>query len=268
MDFYKEKGKKYKRYQANIVHGRHKGNVPDFLKLIKKYSKKNLKALDLGCGSGELTIKLAHNFKEIIGVDFILEYLETAKKDKKRYKIKNIEFIRADAKNLPFDDETFDLIYSSRGPLSANYDFIKESLRVLKKGGLLIEETIGEKDKLEIKKIFGRGQNYPSKNKKMDSVKALLKKGKASLLLYKEYFYYTSFKVKGIIKLLQRAPIIEDFNLEKDKIFLKKIEEQLMTTEGIILSSHRLHWVAKKSKISKILIKLNFFSKNTINKII
>lgn len=246
MGFYQEKGKKYKKYQVNIVHGRHKGDVPDFLRLIKKYSKKNLRALDLGCGSGELTIKLAHNFKEIIGVDFISEYLETAKKDKRRHKIKNIEFIRADAKNLPFDDETFDLIYSSRGPLSADYDFIKESLRVLKKGGLLIEETIGEKDKLEIKKIFGRGQNYLLKNKRIDSIRAWLKKGKASLLLSKGYFYHTSFQIKGIIELLQRAPIIEDFNLEKDKIFLKKIEEQLMTSEGIILSSHRLHWVAKK----------------------
>ena len=246
MGFYQDKGRKYKRYKANILHGKHQGEVPNFLKLIKKYSGKNLKALDLGCGSGELTIQLSSSFKEIIGIDYTLEYIETAEKDRKKYKIENIKFIRADAKHLPFKDDAFDLVYSSRGPLSADYDFMKESLRILKKGGLLIEETIGENDKLEIKKIFKRGQNYPPKEKKIDSVKALLKRGGALLLFSKEYLYYTPFQIEGVIELLQRAPIIENFNVKKDKELLKRLEEQLKTAKGIILSSHRLHWVAKK----------------------
>ncbi len=246
MGFYQEKGRKYKRYKANIHHGKHQGEVPNFLKLIKKYSGNNLKALDLGCGSGELTIQLASSFKEIIGVDYTPEYIETAEKDRKKYNIENIKFIKGDAQNLPFKDDAFDIIYSSRGPLSADYNFMKESLRVLKKGGLLIEETIGENDKLEIKKIFGRGQNYPSKENKIEAVKDLLKLGGAVLLFSKEYTYYTSFKIEEVIELLERAPIIEDFNAEKDKELLKKLEEQLKTTRGIILSSHRLHWVAKK----------------------
>jgi len=246
MEFYREKGKKYKRYKTDISHGKHIGEVPNFLKLVKKYSGKNLRALDLGCGSGELTLQLASSFKEIVGVDFISEYIKTAKKDKRKKKIKNVKFMNQNAKNLPFENNTFDLVYSSRGPLSADFNFLKESLRVLKKGGFLIEETIGENDKSEIKKIFGKGQNYPPKEKKIDSIKNLLNLERVSLVFSKEYIYYTPFKIKKLVELLQRAPIIEDFDIEKDDKFIEKIEKQLNTPKGIILSSHRLHWVAKK----------------------
>jgi ubiquinone/menaquinone biosynthesis C-methylase UbiE len=246
MGFYQKKGKMYNRYKADIAHGKTQGKVPIFLKLIKKYSDNNLKALDLGCGSGELAIQLAPNFKEIIGVDYVPEYIKTAEKDRKKFNLKNIGFIQGDARNLIFKNNTFDIVYSSRGPLSADYDFMKESLRVLKKGGLLIEETIGEKDKLEVKKIFGRGQNYPLRDKKVDAVKSLLKSGRAFLLFSKEYIYHTSFRIEEVIKLLERTPIIEDFNVKKDKELLKKLEKQLKTDKGIILSSHRLHWVARK----------------------
>lgn len=246
MGFYQDKGKRYKRYRANISHGKNIGEVPNFIQLVKEYSGKNLKVLDIGCGSGELTLQLTSNFKEIVGIDFISEYISTAKKDKIKKRAKNIEFINGDAKDLPFENNTFDLVYSSRGLLSADFDFIKESIRVLKKGGFLIEETIGENDKLEIKKIFQRGQNYPPKEKKIESVKKLLILGKASLIFSKEYIYYTPYKINKLVELLQRAPIIEAFDIKEDSRFIKEIEKRLSTPKGIILSSHRLHWVAKK----------------------
>ena len=213
MSFYQNKGKQYKRYSANIPHGRSQGEVPNFFQLIKQFSGTTLKALNLGCGSAELTFQLVANFKEIIGIDFVQDYIATAIKDKIKKRKTNVEFINGDARNLPFEDNSFDLIYSSRGPLSADFSFMKESLRVLKNGGVLLEETIGKNDKLEIKNVFQRGQNYPPKERKIEGVKKLLVQGKSTLVFAKEYVYYTPFIINNLVKLLQRTPIIEDFDI-------------------------------------------------------
>ena len=157
--FYKKSSKKFKKYE---FHGQGKlitGEKPNFFEYLKKFANRDFRILDLGCGSGELTLKLSPFFKEIIGVDPFDDYIKSAEKIKREADIKNVIFKVADGKNLPFKDEYFDIVFSSRGPLSANIDFIKESFRVLKKKGLMIEETIGEKDKIELKKIFERGQN-------------------------------------------------------------------------------------------------------------
>jgi len=245
--YYQKKLLKYNRYKfssrANLV----KGEMPNFFNLVKKYSNKNFIALDLGCGSGELSIELSPYFKKIIGIDPVKRYIKTANEDKKYKKIKNVNFVIASGKKLPFNDNKFDLIISSRGPLSSNLTFFRESKRVLKNRGLLIEETIGESDKIELKEIFKRGQNYPTKGAKLNQVKKILDKENFTMLYNKNYIYYQNYKsMKNIINTLERAPIIPDFDVNKDNGRLKKVKNKLLTKNGIILSSHRLHWVARK----------------------
>jgi ubiquinone/menaquinone biosynthesis C-methylase UbiE len=149
---------------------------------------------------------------------------------------------------LPFSDETFNAVYCSRGPLSANLDFMKEGYRVLKKGGYLIESTIGERDKLEVDEIFGRGQCYPPSEKTtLEKVRELLDKVGAKMVYSKYYFFKAAFpSIEDVIDLLDRAPIIPDFDRFKDKKSLDRIEKELKTKDGIVLSSHRLRWVARK----------------------
>lgn len=244
--FYKKSSKKFKKYE---FHGQGKlvsGETPDFVGYIKKFANKNFKALDLGCGSGELTLKLSPFFKEIIGIDPFEGYIETAKKQKKEANIQNVIFQLADGKNLPFEDEYFDIVLSSRGPLSANIEFIKESFRVLKVGGLMIEETIGEKDKIELKKIFRRGQNYPIQETKLESVQRLLKQSNMKLIESKHFLFHQVYQsINEVIEILERAPIIPHFDKIRDKKYLEEVNKKL-NNKGIILSNHRLHWVAEK----------------------
>jgi len=245
--FYQKNSEKFKKYQfktgAKVV----KGKKYDFFSLVKHYANKELKVLDLGCGSGELAIQLAPYFKQITGIDLFEKYLLTAREEARSKRISNLDFIKADAKNLAFANDVFDIIYCSRGPLSQNLKLISESIRVLKKGGIVIEETIGERDKLELKKIFGRGQNYPIRQNRSDSIKKLVLKTKAKLIFLKSFIFWQSFpNVEAVIVLLERAPIIPEFNLKKDKAAIIKIQKRLTTNKGIILSSHRLHWAAKK----------------------
>ncbi len=244
--FYKKSSKKFKKYE---FHGQGKliaGEKPNFFEFLKKFANKNFRILDLGCGSGELTLKLSPFFKEIVGIDPFEDYIKSAEKFKKTVEAKNVVFKVADGKNMPFEDEYFDIVFSSRGPLSANINFIRESFRVLKKGGLMIEETIGEKDKIELKKIFGRGQNYPNSETKLESVKKLLAQSGTKLVESKYFkFYQVYSSINDVVKILERAPIIPDFDKTKDKTHLEEIDRKL-NNNGIKLSSHRLFWVAEK----------------------
>lgn len=82
----------------------------------------NEKVLDIGCGSGRLTLAVAERLKcgKITGVDtFEHDYIrenspELAGRNAAIAGVADrVEFIRADVLELPFDDETFDLAVSS-----------------------------------------------------------------------------------------------------------------------------------------------------------
>ena len=66
-------------------------------------------AIDVACGMGNFTRELSkHNeFKKIIGIDFLKETFNIARKTKKKFE--NIYFLQGNLLNLPFKDRSFDL---------------------------------------------------------------------------------------------------------------------------------------------------------------
>ncbi|MCK4754952.1 MAG: class I SAM-dependent methyltransferase [Calditrichia bacterium] len=65
--------------------------------------------LDVGCGTGGLSISLAENSVYVLGVDISASQIQQAKKRKKMMRIENVEFLHADAGNLSsVIDRTFD----------------------------------------------------------------------------------------------------------------------------------------------------------------
>jgi ubiquinone/menaquinone biosynthesis C-methylase UbiE len=73
-------------------------------------AKPKLKALDLCCGQGNVSEALASCGCEVTGVDFSPAMLAFA-----NARVPNAVFIRADAQELPFDKEEFDIIVSNLG---------------------------------------------------------------------------------------------------------------------------------------------------------
>lgn len=109
-------------------------------KSAREYCRNNLVILDLGCGFGWGTKYLSQQ-GVVYGVDIDKE---TIAKVKDRYKNdKELKFICADALNLPFGNEKFDLVVSIENieHVKDQTGYIKEVKRVLKKGGTLILST-------------------------------------------------------------------------------------------------------------------------------
>ena len=120
--------------------------TPPF-KLLRKKIISQLKKLipigtliDLGCGSGNLIIKIAKVFPnlELIGMDVSNEILSLAKKRAKEHSFNNkITFKVGNVENMPVPDNSIDFIVSSFSlhhwidPLKA----FKEIYRVLKQNG-------------------------------------------------------------------------------------------------------------------------------------
>ncbi len=105
-----------------------------------------MKILDVGCGTGNFSIKLAEMGCKVVGIDVSDEMLDKARK-KAKAKDLNIEFHIMDVYNLDFSHETFDGVFSM-----AAFEFIKEPqnayeemYRVLKKNGHMLIGTINRK---------------------------------------------------------------------------------------------------------------------------
>ena len=104
---------------------------------LLKLENKNIKILDLCCGSGDLAniIKKKYPKIDVFGVDFSSKMLEIAKK-----KNKEINYLEADACKLPFGDNEFDCVIVGFGLRNIiNKDIaIKEIYRIIKTNGIFM----------------------------------------------------------------------------------------------------------------------------------
>jgi demethylmenaquinone methyltransferase/2-methoxy-6-polyprenyl-1,4-benzoquinol methylase len=100
--------------------------------------------LDVCCGTGDLALSLARSGNaRVIGVDFAQPMLVRAREKNAAQAAddgkKCVQFLEADALNLPFADASFDLVTSAFGFRNlANYESgLREIHRVLKPGGTI-----------------------------------------------------------------------------------------------------------------------------------
>jgi len=114
------------------------------METINKHIKKDQTILDVGCGNGFSTFDLLkNNPKLIIGLDSAENMIKEAEKKKEERKIENISFEIGDIRNLRFNDNSFDVVYTTRVLINLpNWEMqkqgIKECIRVTKKGGMVI----------------------------------------------------------------------------------------------------------------------------------
>jgi len=193
--------------------------------------------LDTGCGDCKYTFEIAGNFKKIVGIDTSEELLKIAKQKKPSSGLRNVSIFLQDAAKTGFKDGSFDIIYSRRGPT-----YYQEYFRLLKMGGYYFEIAVGEKDCVEIKEIFQRGQNYEKWNEsKLKEKERKVKDIGFKVIFAQDYFYNKYYRSYNDLDLfLQTVPIFEDFDSEEDKIFLKEYTGKYKEEKGIKLPCHRI----------------------------
>jgi Methylase involved in ubiquinone/menaquinone biosynthesis len=98
------------------------------------------KLLEVPVGTGVITMPMYRTLPEaeITCLDYSPDMMQRAKRFAERLDIKNIDFIQGDVGNMPFEDESFEIVMSLNGfhafpDKSAAYN---ETYRVLKPGGV------------------------------------------------------------------------------------------------------------------------------------
>ena len=113
---------------------------------ISKYTHSNDCVLDVGCANGYSTFRQLErcNLKNITGIDFSSKMIQEANANKKSMKIDGkINFNEGDIRSLVFEDNSFDLVYTTRVLINLpsweeQMDGIQECIRVAKPGGTII----------------------------------------------------------------------------------------------------------------------------------
>lgn len=131
-------------FDEESQHGIHSDEQRDrWLTILREWTgDDSLDVLDVGCGTGVVSLLLAELGHDVVGVDFALEMLKHARV-KARRTDQSVELYRGDAESLAIPDNVFDLVtarhlvWTLPNPEAA----ISEWKRVVEPGGriLLIE---------------------------------------------------------------------------------------------------------------------------------
>jgi ubiquinone/menaquinone biosynthesis C-methylase UbiE len=108
-------------------------NFPPFLELLPAAGRATL---DVGCGEGRVGAELERRGHHVTGIDSSPELVALARELH--------EALVADAADLPFEDEAFDLViaYMSLGNVDDLDQAIREAARVLEPGGRLCASVL------------------------------------------------------------------------------------------------------------------------------
>ncbi|MBD3918413.1 class I SAM-dependent methyltransferase [Paenibacillus sp. PR3] len=105
-----------------------------FADKISAFLNEDTRVLDVGCGHGEFTMTFADKTQEVIGIDVVPAYISTANGNASQ----STRFLVVDADGkMPFLDDTFDVIYTKKGPWLFHRG-LDEGHRILKPGGIVL----------------------------------------------------------------------------------------------------------------------------------
>ena len=100
----------------------------------------DFKVLEIGCATGYTSCMIAEQFGcQVTGIDISEILVGKAKERADRHGLTNARFQVADAKSLPFDDNSFDAVFAVAltGLLPEKENAYKEFERVVKPGGII-----------------------------------------------------------------------------------------------------------------------------------
>ncbi|MGJ7093050.1 malonyl-ACP O-methyltransferase BioC [Vibrio hannami] len=145
-------------------------------------SLKGLKVLDIGCGTGYFSALLAEKGASVTAADLSVEMLAQAEI---RCGSRVESYQQADAEGLPFDDDSFDIVFSSLA-LQWCDDLsipLKELQRVTKPRGKIYFSTLLDGSLYELKQSWAKIDTYQHVNDFLNekNIKVALAQSEASV---------------------------------------------------------------------------------------
>jgi len=172
--------------------------------------------LDIGCGEGYASIKLAERSKKVVGFDINTADLKLAEDKKSRSKYKDkITFVPGDVLKLPFPDKSFDLVcmLDVLPHIEKDRETMAEVARVLRPSGRVVITTPWQ---------------YPCA--------AVLFKGQALIRRIIPRMFYSDYHQPGIQWLLINSNRVKELIKAYHLYDIHKLAE--IMPPGLILSRH------------------------------
>lgn len=141
---------RFGQFAERYVQSQHHAKGYDLERLVEiAKPQKNWQALDIATGGGHTALKFAPYVAHITVTDITPRMLQEAEAFISS-QVDNVSFKIADAEDLPFDDDTFDLVTCRIAPhhFPNAAKFVQEVARVLKVGGLfMLQDQLLPEDK-------------------------------------------------------------------------------------------------------------------------
>lgn len=211
--------------------------------VIETFPLKGTVVLDIGTGEGRKFIELSSYILLGLGIDTEPKMISLAERYRESKNLHNLRFLTMNSKKIQFPDEFFDIITCRHAPFS-----LKEVYRLLKPKGIFITQQIHEKDKKNLKDLFGRGQNFkqsPGKHLKQIILEAREIGLKKITHKFSNLDYYFNSR-QHLIDFLRISPVIPNFDLRKEKSLIDKFVRKNQTKKGIKSNSARFLVIMKK----------------------
>lgn len=216
----------------------------DFYDVVRQNCKKSNILLDIGTGGGEALLSIADAALMLVGIDNSQGMIQTAQANVMSSHVSNVRILHMDADHIQFPDGFFQVISSRHSGFHP-----KEVARVLAEGGCFLTQQVGEADKLNLKRAFGRGQSFeiPDGTLMNQYMTQLNEAGfcEVQSFEYDAIDYYETYE--DLVFLLKHTPTIPNFSqTAEDFTILRQFIEEYQTSKGIRTNSKRFMIIARK----------------------
>ena len=226
------------------IHGRYEEEMDlpwNYKKIIEQYINSDMNILDYDTGGGEFLLSLNHPYNKTSATEGYQPNVELCKETLLPL---GIDFKACDdPANIPFQDESFNLIINRHGDFNA-----KEIYRLLKKGGLFITEQVGGDNDRDLVEMVLPNTEKPFPHLNLKEQKKAFEN--AGFQIVDEDEAYRPIKFYDVGAFVWFAHIIEwEFpNFSVDKCFenLLEMQKQINDRGSIEGTIHRYLIVARK----------------------
>ena len=226
------------------IHGRYEeeNDLPwDYEEIVRSFLKDSKKLLDYDTGGGEFLLSLGHPYDMTSATEGYEPNVELCRE--KLLPI-GIDFRECnDQKNIPFDDDTFDIMINRHG------DFDPDEIhRILKKSGMFITEQVGGDNDRDLVEMVLPGTEKPFPHLNLRTQQAAFEKAGFKIIRAEEA--YRPIKFYDVGAFVWFAHIIEwEFpGFSVDKCFEKLLKmQEIIDRKGVVEGTiHRFLIVAEK----------------------